>query len=62
VIVKDHEKLAEVIVSLIQINEGMTKKAVVDSWNGDTSLVVAEALKDIAIDKASVSKSGVVTL
>lgn len=45
--VTDHEKLAEVIVSTIQIIEGHDAKAVVDSWSGDTSLVVASAVNSL---------------
>jgi hypothetical protein len=40
----DHRKLSEVIVSTIQVNEGVDKAAVVASWGGDTSLVVAKAI------------------
>jgi hypothetical protein len=44
---KDHTKLAEVIVSLIQFNEGTEYDKVVGSWDGSTSLVVADSLKDL---------------
>ena len=63
VVLEDHTKLAELIVSLIQLNEGMmTKAQVVDSWNGDTSLVIAKSIKDISVGSAKISQSGVVTL
>lgn len=45
--VTDHEKLAEVIVSTIQVIEGHDKAAVTGSWSGDTSLVVQSAIKDL---------------
>ena len=40
----DHTKLSEVIVSAIQVTEGDTVDTVVNSWSGDTSLVVAKAI------------------
>lgn len=44
---KDHTKLSEVIVSAIQIVEGADKHDVAASWSGDTSLVVAQATKNL---------------
>jgi hypothetical protein len=44
---KDHTKLAEVIVSILQVNEGADKNAVAASWSGDTSLVVRDAITDL---------------
>ena len=43
----DYTCLAEVIVSTIQSIEGMDNDAVSGSWSGDTSLVVAHALKGL---------------
>lgn len=43
----DYTKLAEVIVATIQANEGVDSADVVKSWSGDTSLVVAHAIKDL---------------
>ncbi len=43
----DHTKLAEVIVSTIEVAEGRDKDAVAKSWDGDTSLVVARAVSNI---------------
>jgi hypothetical protein len=40
----DHTKLAEVIVSTIQVTEGTDRDTVVKSWSGTTSLVVAKAV------------------
>lgn len=45
--VSDHEKLAEVIVSTMQIIEGHDKAKVTSSWDGSTNLVVADAVKDL---------------
>lgn len=42
-VVDDYDKIAEVIVSTIQIIEGADSKDVAASWSGDTSLVVAKA-------------------
>jgi hypothetical protein len=62
VVLSDHTKLAELVISLIQMNEGADKNAVVDSWDGSTSLVIKNAVKDIALDTGKVSESGIVTL
>jgi hypothetical protein len=43
----DHTKLAETIVSIIQVTNGVDKEEVAKSWNGDTSIVVADAIKDL---------------
>lgn len=41
---KDYRRLAEVVVSAIEVNEGRDRDAVAKSWSGDTSVVVAHAL------------------
>jgi hypothetical protein len=43
----DHTKLAEVIVSIMQIREGVDKDLVVGSWDGSTNMVVANAVRDL---------------
>ncbi len=58
----DHTKLAEVIVSIIQIMEGEDNKAVAASWDGDTSLVVANATKGLTKHPGGVGSAGVVRL
>lgn len=45
----DHTKLSEAIVSAIQVAEGADPDAVAKSWSGDTALVVAKAVQDIAV-------------
>jgi hypothetical protein len=41
---KDYRRLAEVVVSAIEVNEGRDRDTVAQSWSGDTSSVVAHAL------------------
>ncbi len=43
----DISKLAEVIVSAIEVAEGRDKEAVIKSWSGDTSVAVSRAIRDI---------------
>ena len=47
VIIEDYTKLAEVIVSIIEVNEGRDVDAVAGSWSGDTSLVVKSAISGL---------------
>ena len=49
---KDPAKLSETIVSTIELVAGRDRKSVVDSWDKSTALVVADAVKDIAIGGA----------
>lgn len=56
----DHTKLAEVIVSTIQVNEGADKAAVIGSWDGSTAVAVRNALDSSALVKVG-SQSGAVT-
>ncbi len=44
IMVRDQNRLAEVIVSAIQINEGASASAVVKSWGGNASTVVSAAV------------------
>jgi len=43
----DHTKMGEVIISTMQVNEGEDHNKIVDSWDGDTSLVVKRAIGDM---------------
>lgn len=45
----DHKKLAEVIVSAIEVAEGRDHDTVTGSWSGDTAIVVAKAIRDVAL-------------
>lgn len=58
--VTDHTKLAEVIVSTLQVIEGHDPKTVIDSWSGDTSLVVSSAISSLT--KSAGAGTGVVRL
>jgi hypothetical protein len=42
---KDYRRLAEVVVSAIEVNEGRDRDTVARSWPGDTAAVVAHALR-----------------
>ena len=55
----DHKKLAEVVVSAIEVNEGKDAASVINSWSGSTSVVVSRALGGLA--KTGTKSRGVVT-
>lgn len=44
---EDVSKLAETVVSLVQVNEGANAASVASSWDGSTGLVVRNALADL---------------
>lgn len=44
---EDHTKLAEVVVSAIQVNEGADADAVARSWSGSTALAVKRAVGNL---------------
>jgi hypothetical protein len=44
----DHNKLAETIISIIQINEGAKHDDVIKSWDGTTAIVIDKAIKDLS--------------
>jgi hypothetical protein len=46
---EDVKSLSEVIVSIIEVNEGRDRADVAASWSGDTSIVVANALKSMTV-------------
>lgn len=56
----DHTRLAEVIVSAIQINEGANTDDVVRSWDGSTAMVVARATR--MMQRRAMDNIGVVTI
>lgn len=56
------DDLAETIVSVIQVHRGADAGAVAGSWSGDTSMVVAEALKGLPAVAAHGGSGGVARL
>lgn len=50
---EDYGNLSEVIVSTIQLNEGVDKTEVLKSWDGTTSMVVTRALNGIGTNAIS---------
>lgn len=58
----DHKKVAEVIVSTLQICEGEAADTVTKSWDGSTALTVGHAVKGLTANKTPSYSSGVVTL
>jgi len=54
----DHHKLAEVIVSAIEVNEGRDRDRVVKSWSGKTAAVVRRAVG--ALQPAPARNTGVI--
>jgi len=61
VVLEDSTKLSELLISLIQVNEGVSKKAVMTSWDGSTSLIISKAMSEIA-ENGAIIQNGVVTL
>ena len=45
----DHTRMAEVIISTIEVISGRDKDAVARSWSGKTSLVVRDAIGHLAV-------------
>jgi hypothetical protein len=63
IVVDDYTKISEVIVSIIEVNEGADVDTVAKSWDGDTSLVVRKAVSDMEkADAAYKAAKGVVEL
>lgn len=58
----DHTKLAEVVVSAIEVTAGRAPDTVVKSWSGETSLVVAKAVSALAPGRATTAAAAVTRL
>ena len=56
----DHSKLAEVIISAIQVNEGADAETVSHSWSGATSLVVANAIGGLTKSDGTTASGGLI--
>ncbi len=50
ILAEDHTKIAEIIVSIMEMMAGKDRASVVNSWNGSTQIVVSSALRNIGID------------
>lgn len=61
IIVEDHKKLGEIIVSTMQLIAGEDIDAIAASWDGSTSVAVRSSLKDLS-GTTAVAKGGVVNL
>lgn len=59
ILLDDYTKLAEVVVSTIQVIEGANKVAVAKSWSGSTAVTVANAIENLP---SNVKQGGVVRL
>lgn len=53
IFLSDYRRLAETIVSVMQVNEGLDTGEVVASWSGATAMVVKDALRDLTASRAS---------
>jgi hypothetical protein len=58
----DHTKLAEVVVSAIQVSEGVDPDAVAGSWSGSTAMVVKHAVGALTAAAGGRGSSGMVRL
>lgn len=58
----DHTKMAEVIISTIEVTEGRSKADVAKSWSSGTDLVVAEAISGLPTSHKGGSVSGPIAL
>ncbi len=60
ILLKNHEHLAELIVSTMQLNEGANLAEVASSWSGSTALAVRNSLK--SLQPAAAGRRGVTRL
>ena len=49
IVCSDYRKLSEVITSILQVKSGVSKEAVVSSWDGSTGLVVNKAISGLTV-------------
>lgn len=61
IVLSDSTKLSEVIVSIMEVNEGRDADTVVASWSGDTSLVVKTVVSGLT-KAADASDTGIIRL
>ncbi|HYR11215.1 MAG TPA: hypothetical protein VEQ60_25770 [Longimicrobium sp.] len=60
--VHDYQKLGEIIVSILQVRQGVDTETVAASWSGDTSLVVRQAIGGLTAGAPAGAGSGLVAL
>lgn len=60
--IHDYQKLGEIIVSILQVRQGVDKNVVASSWSGDTSLVVRKAIMGLTVGSDAGAESGLVAL
>jgi len=61
ILLTDYTKLSEVIVSIMEVNEGKNKDEVVKSWSGDTAMVVKDAVSHLAAKEEAFDDASDVT-
>ncbi len=61
IVLTDYTKLSEVIVSVIEVNEGANADEVISSWSGDTAIAVRNAVTDLNAKKEAFDSAGTVT-
>ena len=61
IVLTDYTKLSEVIVSIMEVNEGRDSEEVAKSWGGDTAMVVRNAVTDLASKTKAFDDAGDVT-
>jgi hypothetical protein len=60
--VDDYRRLGEIIVSILQVRQGVDKDTVASSWSGDTSLAVRKAIQALAGGADAGAGGGLVAL
>ena len=60
-VLSNWEKVSELVVSTIELCNGVDLDTIAKSWDGDTNMVITSALKDLSISKPS-TEGGVVRL
>lgn len=51
--IKDYTKIPEIIVSILETYTGKDKEDIISSWDGSTSVAVADALAGLSVGKVS---------
>jgi hypothetical protein len=60
--VKDHTKIAEIAISVLEVAGGRDQETVAKSWDGSTGVVVREAVKGLTVGGGAKVAQGVATL